>query len=532
MAQIKVENLTFTYAMSQNPSLKNISLTIEEGDFVTICGKSGCGKTTFLRCLKTILRPAGKISGNIEYNGETLENVSEIIQAEEIGFVMQNPEQQIVTDKVWHELAFGMENLGRKKGEIRARVGEVAEYFGIAKWYEMSVNQLSGGQKQLLNLASVMAMNPKVLILDEPTAQLDPIAAEHFINTLQKLNEELGTTIILSEHRLNSVMPISNKIVMLKDGEVIYQGNSTDASEQVYGKEEFRFMPIPMQIYTEVINKNLEFVIEKAPLTIGQGRKWVKKFASPHQECKKETTKGEESRVCAVEGKNIWFRYDKDSPDIVKGANLKIRKGEIYCLLGGNGAGKTTLLSIIAGIKKQYRGKMKRNGSVALLPQNVQTLFIKDCVADELSGNREFIENFGLIKYQNTHPYDLSGGEQQKLALAKVLLSNPDILLLDEPTKGLDNIYKEEMGKIITKLKEQGKTIVMVSHDIEFCGAYGDRSALFFQGDVISENSTEEFFCGNNFYTTVAHKMAGEIYNNAVTKEDVICSMTAGSITE
>lgn len=532
MAQIEIKNLTFTYAMSQNPSLKNVSLKIEEGDFVTICGKSGCGKTTLLRCLKTVLRPSGKVLGNVTYNGENIDDVSERIQAEDIGFVMQNPGQQIVTDKVWHELAFGMENLGINKKEMRLRAGEVAEYFGISKWYEMPVNQLSGGQKQLLNLAAVMTMHPKVLILDEPTAQLDPISAERFINTLEKLNKELGTTIILSEHRLNSVLPISNKVVMLKDGEILFQGNSREVSGQVYGKEEFKFMPVPVQIYKEVTSKNKNYIIENDPLTIEQGRKWLKEFKVSHQGTQEQIVNKEENSAYVIEGKNIWFRYDRNSPDIVKGVDVKIKKGEIYCILGGNGAGKTTLLSIIAGIRKQYRGKIKINEKVVLLPQNVQTIFLKDCVKDELHGNDEFIEKFGLKKYKETHPYDLSGGEQQKLALAKILLPEPDIILLDEPTKAIDNIYKEEMGQIITKLKEQGKTVVMVSHDVEFCGEYGDRCGLFFNGDIISENNARDFFCSNHFYTTAAHKMAGQIYSKAVTKEDVICSMTAGFITD
>lgn len=541
MAQIEIKNLTFKYAMADSSCLKNVSLNIENGDFVVVCGKSGCGKTTLLRCLKSVLTPNGDKTGEVLFENKKIEEVDERTQAMKIGFVMQNPQQQIVTDKVWHELAFGLENMGMAREEIGARIGETAEYFGIAKLYERTTNSLSGGQKQLLNLAAVMTMQPKVIILDEPTAQLDPIAAEKFIQMLHKINDELGTTVIISEHRLDQLLPVCSKAVVMKNGEILADDNSYKVADKLYNTEEFQFMPIPTQIYKEIGELS-----ENIPLTVGQGRKWIENYVNQNQIIKENIAKqnrlinleyenkdkNKSAKDIAISGKNIWFRYERDGADIIKGISVNIENEQIYCILGGNGAGKSTLIKILCGILKQYRGKVKINGKIVYMPQNVQTMFLHDTVIDEVDGNKDILTKLNLDKYEKTHPYDLSGGEQQKLAMAKVLLCNPDILLLDEPTKGSDVIYKKEMGKIILDLKKQGKTIVIVSHDVEFCAEYGDRCAMFFQGKIISESSIREMICTNRFYTTVSHKMAGELIEKAITKEEVVWSMTAGSITE
>ena len=324
MAQIEIKNLTFKYAMADSLCLKNVSLNIENGDFVVVCGKSGCGKTTLLRCLKSVLTPNGDKAGEVLFENKKIEEVDERTQAMKIGFVMQNPQQQIVTDKVWHELAFGLENMGMAREEIGARIGETAEYFGIAKLYERTTNSLSGGQKQLLNLASVMTMQPKVIILDEPTAQLDPIAAEKFIQMLHKINDELGTTVIISEHRLDQLLPVCSKAVVMKNGEILADDNSYKVADKLYNTEEFQFMPIPAQIYKEIGELS-----ENIPITVGQGRKWIENYVNQNQIIKENIAnqnrlinleyenkdKNKSAKDIAISGKNIWFRYERDGAD-------------------------------------------------------------------------------------------------------------------------------------------------------------------------------------------------------------------------
>ena len=459
MEQIKIKDLTFFYNKQEKPAIENLSFNIEKGDFVVLCGKSGCGKSTLLRCLKPIIKPYGKTLGDIIFENEKLEKLSERQQAEKIGFVMQNPEHQIVTDKVWHELAFGLESLGYSTDEIQLRVTEMAEYFGITDLYYNSVNQLSGGQKQLLNLAATMVMGPEILILDEPTAQLDPIAAENFLGTLKKINDELGITVILSEHRLDNVLAYGNKVIVMDSGKIQYCGEPYKILEHNIDEDVLKLMPMATRIYYE---SGMEGADEKTPISISDGRRWLERLVKNGSKNVEDIEKGLDKEInentkrnisedinkkvivkndYAIKCKNVWFRYEKASPDIIKGLNFEIKKGEIFAILGGNGTGKTTTMGIISGIRKAYRGKIKINGTVSALPQNVQTLFKEETVEDELIGvSSNLIEKMELINVLKQHPYDISGGQQQKVALAKVLAKNHDILLLDEPTKAIDGI--------------------------------------------------------------------------------------------
>lgn len=549
MEQIKIKDLTFFYNKQEKPAIENLSFNIEKGDFVVLCGKSGCGKSTLLRCLKPIIKPYGKTLGDIIFENEKLEKLSERQQAEKIGFVMQNPEHQIVTDKVWHELAFGLESLGYSTDEIQLRVTEMAEYFGITDLYYNSVNRLSGGQKQLLNLAATMVMGPEILILDEPTAQLDPIAAENFLGTLKKINDELGITVILSEHRLDNVLAYGNKVIVMDSGKIQYCGEPYKILEHNIDEDVLKLMPMATRIYYE---SGMEGADEKTPISISDGRRWLERLVKNGSKNVEDIEKGLDKEInenikrnisedinkkvivkndYAIKCKNVWFRYEKASPDIIKGLNFEIKKGEIFAILGGNGTGKTTTMGIISGIRKAYRGKIKINGTVSALPQNVQTLFKEETVEDELIGvSSNLIEKMELINVLKQHPYDISGGQQQKVALAKVLAKNPDILLLDEPTKAIDGIYKESLGRLMMDLKNRGKTIVMVSHDLDFCGQYADRCGLFAQGNLIGVNNVRKFFTKNKFYTTSVNKMAGRSIENAVNKEDVVCFLKAENI--
>ena len=542
MAHFEIKDLTFSYASAKGKhSLENVSLSIEQGEFVTLCGKSGSGKSTLLRQLKTVLTPNGKHTGEILFRGVPLKEVSDRDQSEKIGFVMQNPDDQIVTDKVWHELAFGLESLGCDQKTVRGRVAEMACYFGIQDWFHRDVATLSGGQKQLLNLASIMAMQPEVLILDEPTSQLDPIAASDFLNTVRKINTELGTTVIITEHRLEDIFPYADRAVVMDKGRVIADDAPGKIGQLLFEQSNpmFTAMPTPVRVYYGAGGKG------ESPLTVRQGRSWLSREfpEKPQKNAIPAPSLPEEIENPALVLKELWFRYEKDSPDILRGVSSEIPAGSLYAILGGNGAGKSTTLKAISGICRPYRGKVTLfgkpvekyksselfNGCLAMLPQDPKSLFVKKTVREDLSEmtkDKAAIDRIAALcqvtELLDSHPYDLSGGEQQRAALAKVLLTNPKLLLLDEPTKGIDSFFKETFAKILMDLKGKGITILMVSHDVEFCARYADVVSMFFDGQILTTDTPRRFFGSNSFYTTAAHRMSRHIFDGAVTAEDVI----------
>lgn len=551
-----IKNLSFAYPNQDKWALNNISLTIHSGEFVTLCGKSGCGKSTLLKNLKPSLAPYGERHGDIFFEKKPLYKLDLREQTASIGYVLQNPDNQIVTDKVWHELAFGLENLGFDNKTIRLRVAEMANFFGIQSWFMKNVSELSGGQKQLLNLAAIMAMQPSVLILDEPTSQLDPIAASDFINTIKKINQDLGTTIILSEHRLEEVFPISDRIIVMDSGTVIADSTPQETGKKLRALNHHMFsaMPPSIRICAELENglKN-----DGYPLTVKESRIWIGDLFKD-KEVEIDRIEREEKKLSdeklAIELKDVWFRYERQEPDVIRDLSLKVTKGEIYAIVGGNGTGKSTALSIVSGINTPYRGTVKINGknikqykdkelfneNFGVLPQNPQSIFVEMTVKDELyemlSNSRfdkskniemdkfinEVIDLMEIRSLLNMHPYDLSGGEQQKVAFAKVLLLKPKIILLDEPTKALDSHFKIKFANILKTLKSQGVTILLVSHDIEFCAEYADVCSLFFNGSIVTTNVPDKFFSGNAFYTTFSNRMTRHIFNNAITVEDVV----------
>lgn len=542
MAHFEIKDLTFSYASAKGKhSLENVSLSIDQGGFLVLCGKSGSGKSTLLRQLKTVLTPNGKRTGEILFRGVPLKEVSDRDQSEKIGFVMQNPDDQIVTDKVWHELAFGLESLGCDQKTMRGRVAEMACYFGIQDWFHRDVATLSGGQKQLLNLASIMAMQPEVLILDEPTSQLDPIAASDFLNTVRKINTELGTTVIITEHRLEDIFPYADRAVVMDKGRIIADDAPGKVGQLLFEQSNpmFAAMPTPVRVYYGAGGKG------ESPLTVRQGRSWLsREFPErPKKNAIPAPALPEEIENPALVLKELWFRYEKDSPDILRGVSAEIPAGSLYAILGGNGAGKSTTLKAISGICRPYRGKVTLfgkpvekyksselfNGCLAMLPQDPKSLFVKKTVREDLSEmtkDKAAIDRIAALcqvtELLDSHPYDLSGGEQQRAALAKVLLTDPKLLLLDEPTKGIDSFFKETFAEILADLKKQGITIVMVSHDVEFCARYADVVSMFFDGQILTTDTPRRFFGSNSFYTTAAHRMSRHIFDGAVTAEDVI----------
>jgi len=571
MAAIEVKDLSFKYPAAERKALDQVSFEVEQSEFVVLCGKSGCGKSTLLRHLKKNLGPYGEVSGKVRDGGKETGELDDRVNASQIGFVQQNPDNQLVTDKVWHELAFGLESLGLDNQSIKRRVAEMASFFDIQTWFRKNVSELSGGQKQLLNLASVMVMQPKVLILDEPTSQLDPIAATEFLKTVYRINRELGTTVIISEHRLEELFTMADKVMVMDKGRIIacdepwnigrYLGGSSieERHPMFYG------MPSVMKIYSACraagvpgfMRKDREF----SPLTIREGRLWLEQIAEANNvpevdssilhggdKVRQNSTKNDADEIINI--KNLWFRYNKDSGDVLRGLNVSVRRGELFCLLGGNGVGKSTTLKAISGNITAQSGSITVDGlkvkkdnfkelfhnRLAMLPQNPQALFTEITVEEELlealyysgfsdeekAGRiEEMLDRMEISHLRKSHPYDLSGGEQQRLALGKILLLEPKILLLDEPTKGLDPFFKITLAQVLKKLTEDGVTIFMVSHDVEFCAEYADRCAMFFDGDIVSVGSPKEFFAGNNFYTTSANRIARKWLPEAVTWEEV-----------
>lgn len=551
MELLQVKNLSFKYPNTEKNALENINFSVDKGSFVLLCGKSGCGKTTLLKMIKKEISPFGEKLGEIFYDDKNLDEIDEITSVSKIGLVGQNPDEQIVTDKVWHELAFGLENLGVKTEKIRLRVGEMASYFGIESWYHKNTCELSGGQKQLLNLASVMVTQPEILLFDEPTAQLDPIAASDFILTLQKLNRDFGTTILIAEHRLEDVFPVAEKVAVMDNGKILVYDNPRQVCEKT------KNMPIALGFPTASRIWNGLDIDTPCPMTVREGRDFLSENFSHIAGSEIEFENIAENKV-VLEAKNLWFRYEKSMPDVLKGLSLKLRSGEIYSILGGNGAGKTTALNVIAGFEKAYKGSVKiygkkiseykkgslYHGTLSLLSQNPKNVFIKNTVKEdfvEILKSMGFpkedydklifeqAEVFEITQLLDKHPYDLSGGEQQRCAIAKLMLSSPKILLLDEPTKGMDAYAKNKLGDLLAKLKNMGKTILIVTHDVEFSAQISDMCGLIFDGEIISQGNPHEFFSQNNFYTTQASRISREIFKNAVLCEDVI-KLCKGSI--
>ena len=559
MALYEIKDLTFTYPGREKPALSHLELEIQKGEWITLWGPSGSGKSTLLRHLKPMLAPYGSREGRLFFKGKSARELSQREQAFSIGFLGQDPDRQLVTDKVWHELAFGLESLGLDSLTIRRRVAEMASFFGIGQWFHSNTDQLSGGQKQLLNLAAVMVMQPEVLLLDEPAAQLDPIAGGNFFNALEKINRELGTTIIMTEHRLEEALPLSDRMILLEEGKIALQGEPGKAGRLLWERKGDRreAMPVPFRIYCMLKEKNgvLEKENQTPPLTVREGRRWLEDFIPSHPPLKKEKNASETQEArkgplkrqrqdpahpVIFQARHLWMRYEKDGPDVLKDFSYEIRKGQIQAILGPNGCGKTTAISALLGAVKCYRGsrKLEKGLKMAGLAQDPQTLFLKDTLREDLlsvftlaGGKKEAereqeqavlqaarqLELEGLLSF---HPYDLSGGEQQRAALAKVLLTGAELIFLDEPTKGMDSLFKRKLGVFLKGLAEKGAAIVLVSHDVEFCAAYAHRCGLFFDGALVSEGRPWEFFAGNRFYTTAADRMCRELLPGVLLAEE------------
>lgn len=547
MVLIEIKNLSFAYNGASNNALNGLSLDVEKGDFVLLCGASGCGKTTLLRLLKPLVAPCGTMRGTVLFEGEPIERLGMEKGVRQIGLVMQNPDAQIVSDKVWHELAFCAESLGMKTQEIRAKVAEVCGVLGISELFDKRTCELSGGQKQLVNLASVLVSDPQVLLLDEPTAQLDPVAAEDFLTRLRKLNEEQGVTVVLVEHRLEQTFALANKVAVMENGSIAACAAPTEIAGLYLQKQlsatALFGLPASVRLYAETNGKGI------CPINVRDGRKYVNdNFGKTDTlvEPIDNAANGKKNEKClALSIEDGYFRYERDLPDVLNGLSLNVFDNEILAIFGANGAGKTTLLKVLAAGLRLYKGKYRLRGkkikeygdkmyrgNLALLTQNPQDLFIANTAIEELeelakiiykdkqtalNKATEIAKTVGVEGLSERHPYDLSGGEQQRLALGKVLLTDPEILLLDEPTKGLDAYAKATIAELLLTLKKKGKTIVLVTHDVEFAALVADRAAMFFDGKITAVSEKRDFFVSNTYYTTAARRITKDVLQDAIT---------------
>lgn len=551
MAHYQIEDVSFQYPNCSEKTLDHITITIEEGEFVLLCGPSGSGKTTLLRQLKREVRPEGNRSGSIYYRGTGLDQLDERRSIEEIGMVFQDPDNQIVMNTVWQELTFGMENLGYSTAQMQRRVGELVQFFGMEEWLHLPIHKLSGGQKQLVNLASVMTLRPRVLLLDEPTAQLDPIAAKEFIQLLSRINEEFSLTIIISEHRIEEVVPHATQLVMLNRGEIAYLGTPDQVMKQIWKNEDALFLPyLPSisQLYLGIEKVNDARVV---PMSVKEGRRWLAGKQEQRQAAGKSLSESVKVDGQQVEPlltcKELYFTYDKNAPLVLKRLSLSIQEGEFFALLGANGSGKSTLLQQIAGAHKPQRGDIlyagksllrkstvERSRMIGYVAQNPMLYFTRDTVREQLMDRlrrlgehsdieklNKLVARFDVESIMDKHPFDISGGQQQKIALMLVLLAEPKLLLLDEPTKGLDPISKHQLAELLEMIRAAGTTIIMVSHDIEFAASYASKCGLLFNGAMAAVEDTRSFLQSNYFYTTTIHRTVGDVLPEAITVKDV-----------
>lgn len=543
MAFLRFDSVSFAYPDAKKRALDRVSFSMEEGEYLVVCGESGCGKTTLLRQAKPELMPAGAREGNVFYRGRELQKLPRETTSMKIGFVQQNPDNQIVTDYVWHELAFGLENMALPTQTIRRRVSEMASFFGMEEWFRKKTCELSGGQKQMLNLASIMATDPELLILDEPTSMLDPLASRNLLQMIMRINRELGVAVLLCEHRLEDVFQAADRVLLMKDGRVIAEDapgklaealrKNRDISRIYYG------LPAAVRIFGELQNAGLYPEERELPVSIRDARKEIGRLPIEKKEIGLQAEeRAGKIRKPVLEGRELWYRYTEKGKDVLRGLEVMLGSGEMYALLGGNGAGKSTLLKILAGIKKPLRGKVKtaKHMRLAMLPQSPQALFIHDSLWEDFLDSADqnesralwMAEQMELSGKLSSHPYDLSGGELQRAAIGKLLLKNADILLLDEPTKGLDAYLKRELAAFLKKLTEQGTSLLLVTHDLEFAASYADRCALLFDGQIISVDEPHRFFAGNRFYTTPAGLIGQGVCGEAVTCEEVIGCLKEG----
>ena len=504
MAFIEAENYRFYYGEQIEPAISIQECRFLQGTISLLAGPSGCGKTTFLRQLAGEHDLQGREEGHL------------VNEAKGIAYVWQDPDNQIVTDSVGYEIMFGMENKGVPVKQMRRRLAEIVTAFGLEELAERSTMELSGGEKQLLNVASSLVMNPELMLLDEPASQLDPVAAIRLYDLLRRINEELGVTIVITEQRLEDLVPLADQMICMDKGQILAAGEPCQVFTQVRGTECETWFPAAMRLSEGLLTKK-------------EARLWFEEHYSPkggNQRVSDQREAKTEKHLDSFVLKDLYFRYGKKERDVLRSCSGIFPKGKITCLAGGTGSGKTTLLRLIAGQIRPYHGRLRpASFSMAYLPQNPSYLFLEDTVQAEWEAMTErgqkLAERFWLSSLIERHPSDLSGGEKQRLALSLILGQDADLYLLDEPTKGMDVRTKQILGDVLQEMAVSKRTVVMVSHDMEFAARYADQMALLYQGQIVLQTDAREFFEENQFYTTSMNRVARRVNPRIITIEDV-----------
>ncbi|WP_373575387.1 ABC transporter ATP-binding protein [Collinsella aerofaciens] len=461
---IEVQGLRFAYPGAGAPVLEALDWRVPQGAFALLVGGTGAGKSTLLSLLKPEIAPTGECIGELRVLGENVADMDVRASAERVGYVFQDPENQIVCESVWHEMSFGLENLGMSRDEMRRRVAETSYFFGMEDWLHRDTDTLSGGRKQLLSLAAVLALRPRVLLLDEPTSQLDPVAEKNFLHALFRVNRELGCTVVVATHQPRPMLEYATCAYRIEGGRVCE-------------------------------------VVDLASLGSREGLLAL-------DSCR--PAQGAATSAAAI--REGWFRYDRAGGWVLRGLDAAFSTGAVHAIVGGNGCGKSTMLSVLAKTAKLQRGRMVRGAaSAALLPQNPKALLVAETVRDELmewastcgydeDAVQERAVQLGLDGLDARHPYDLSGGQRQLLALAKLLLIGPELLLLDEPTKGLDLTSRRIIAHALCEHAQAGGTVIMATHDLDFAEQVADDIAMMFDGEIACMEPPTDFFADNVFY--------------------------------
>jgi energy-coupling factor transport system ATP-binding protein len=522
MVECRVENFSYYYPKKDEPQLKNINILINESDFLLVLGESGSGKSTFAKAIAGIVPEfyGGKVTGTVVGNN----NVS---------IVFQDPEKQLVMDKVEREIAFGLENIGMKLPDMKKRVMEALSFLNIWDIKDRNTYELSGGEKQKVAIGAAIAMGADILILDEPTSQLDPTAAEEILHIIKRLNEDLGYTVILIEQRIDVCFHMADRILFFEKSEIVFDGSKDDFIRYTCKENKKLFIPTIGRYFSNFISKDI-------PLTIKSGLKKIK-LINMTDDLYIKKIDYEKTIIAQIEKAN--YRYESGD-EVLRNITFDVYSKEFLSILGENGSGKTTLLKLISGLYKPLKGRVKVNGKIGYLSQNPNDYLFNDSVEEELRFTLRHnqiedekvidsvLKDLEIDKYRFKNPRDLSGGERQRVALASVLVLKPDILILDEPTRGLDNRLKDRLGNLLVRLKNQGTTIILVTHDIEFVAKYSDRVSLMFNKEMISIGSKYDILGSGLYYSTQMSRLFKKTNNDVLTIEEALCISKIGEIKE
>lgn len=515
---LALRDFGFTYAMGRAPALRQISLNLWEGDFLVLCGASGSGKSTLIEQLKPDIAPCGALQGELET----------ALAAWETAIVFQNPEAQLLTTSVLNDLALPMENRGLPPQLMRRRMAETVSFFGLEPLLHRGPELLSGGEKQMVSLCAALMVQPKLLLLDEPAAQLDPIAARAFFDMLRRVHEELGVTVVLAEHRLDEAAALANRLVLLEKGEIRYTGTPEEVFQSIWRGRDEAFLPFLPQ--APLCSLAIDETLPPA-LTPPQLRERCRPFLHAVPKAEEPEAERLPKGKPVVEFRDVCYAYEQGEP-VLQNLRVALHDNEILCLLGGNGSGKSTLLKLAAGLLTPRAGRVRRGKGLRIgyLPQSLQACFLADTLAEALQESCKkggcssdeqlrLTEAFGLTKLLERHPCDLSGGERQRAAFASLLLRRPEALLLDEPTKGLDPAAKHFFGAV---LRELSMPVLLATHDIPFAAAFADRCAMLFDGSIADAAAPRGFFRGSRYYTTAIGQALSPLGSDAILYEDVL----------